>query len=31
MAYKMVLSPKAEIEISDAFHYYSKFSKSAAK
>ena len=31
MAYKIVLSPKAEIEIDDAIGYYSKFSKSAAK
>lgn len=31
MVYKIILSPKAEIEISDAFYYYSRFSKSAAK
>ncbi|MCS3867239.1 plasmid stabilization system protein ParE [Chryseobacterium ginsenosidimutans] len=30
MVYKIVLSPKAEIEIDDAINYYSKFSKSAA-
>lgn len=31
MAYKIVLSPKAEIEIDDAIQYYNQFSKSAAK
>lgn len=31
MAYKIVLSPKAEIEIDDAVQYYNQFSKSAAK
>ncbi|MCY0969770.1 type II toxin-antitoxin system RelE/ParE family toxin [Chryseobacterium wangxinyae] len=31
MIYKIVLSPKAEIEIDDAIQYYNHFSKSAAK
>jgi len=31
MAYKIVLSPKAEIEIDDSIQYYHQFSKSAAK
>ena len=31
MAYKIVLSPKAEIEIDNAIQYYNQFSKSAAK
>jgi plasmid stabilization system protein ParE len=31
MEYKIVLSPKAEIEIDDAIQYYNQFSKSAAR
>lgn len=31
MEYKIVLSPKAEIEVDDAIQYYNRFSKSAAK
>lgn len=31
MVYKIVLSPKAVIEIDDAIQYYNQFSKSAAK
>lgn len=31
MAYKIVLSPKVEVEVDDVIKYYNQFSKSAAK